>query len=276
MRSTSGWPRTGRTAARPGRSISAWRATARKACFAPSGELYVAGTITDPEHGGGSLIWVGKFAADGTPEWTHSEGDVRPGQNQAVAIQCDETGGVVVLGEAVRSDADSGATLGYGWIRRYDTTGDERWTTTIGQAFDGGAGAEAMLLGPTGDELLVTIFNLSLIRLYRLDLESGALRSEAPAPDQRVLAADQGGLLVDGSFDVETDPECDDEEGRPCTFIDYYGYAYFDWDAELIWWRAESNGRPDNDDSWMTSLAARDGTVAIAGKKENEIWVCYR
>jgi hypothetical protein len=239
------------------------------ACFAPTGELYVTGEVIDLEHSAGTLLWVGKFATDGTLLWTHSEAG-QPGNNEGTALVCDDSGGVVVLGALIRDG-------GYGdsWTRRYDPDGNELWTTIVTDPQ--GSSPEELLFDGTRDEVLVAAYRVDGKRLYRLALADGAITAEAPAPEQRIFAADAGGTYVDGNFAVEGDPDCDDPYGDPCELIRYWGYAYYDWDAELVWWRAATTGVPNEESrSEVHSLAVADGARVLVGSLEDDIWVCYQ
>jgi hypothetical protein len=194
----------------------------KAACFAPDGELYVTGEIADRADSSASDIWIGKLAADGTLLWDHTELGP-PGRNQGGALVCDPSGGVVVLGALI---GDGGHYES--WIGRFDPVGDALWTTII-------AGSPEQALLSAGDEVLVAVHAAGGKRLHRIALSDGAIRADLPAPEQFILAADAGGTFVSGNFALDGAPGCQTPAGDPCELIPYWGYAYYDWDAQLVW-----------------------------------------
>jgi hypothetical protein len=243
------------------------------ACFTPTGELYVTGGALDPEDNSSlyaTRIWLGKLAADGTLLWERTESGLQPGQTGGHALVCDESGGVVVLGSMILADGYSES-----WIRRYDPQGEALWTTEVADPH--GTAPQAMLPGPTAAaELLVTVRIFDHTQLFRLDLADGAIRSDRLAPDQLMLGTDEGGIFVDGNFDVDADTGCEDDLGDPCAVVPYWGYAYYDWDAELRWWRADTSGIPNDEaENAMHSLVAGDGGRVLVGAVQDDIWVCH-
>lgn len=238
-------------------------------CFAPTGELYATGSVVDPEHSSATFVWVGKFAGDGTLLWDHTEAGVPSNNTRGVALVCDPSGGVVVVGQ-LRAEDDHGES----WIRRFDPAGDELWTTIIRDPQ--GTSPDQILFDDTGDQLLVAVQLADGTRLYRLALADGAITADMPAPENHIFAADAGGTFVDGNFAHDTDPECRNDFGDPCELVPYWGYAYYDWNAELVWWRAATSGEPDEESqNAMHSLAAGDGVRVLAGVVEDDIWVCH-
>jgi hypothetical protein len=239
------------------------------ACFAPGGELYVTGAVTDTEHNSASFLWLGKLAADGTLLWEHTEPAAFPGQNEGQALVCDESGGVIVVGDVL-----NGVTYSETWVRRYDPDGASLWMTTFSDPQ--GTSPDAALLDGARREVLIAVQFAASKRLYRLALSDGAITAELPAPEQRILAADDGGTFVEGNFAFDADTECEDPLGDPCQLVPYRGYAYYDWNAELVWWRAATAGIPNDEaQNAVHALAAGDGGRVLVGAVQDDIWVCH-
>ena len=237
------------------------------ACLSPGGDLYVTGNIITPEHPStGSLLWLGKFAIDGTLAWSTMEAGDRSRRNEGMMVVCEPSGGVVVVGDLAKPDGYSET-----WVRRYDADGDPLWTTTLGDPQ--GTSPDAAL--EDGDEILVAVQLADRKRLYRLAVADGAITADLPAPERRILAADDGGTYVDGHFFFDIDPGCRNAGQDPCSLVPYWGYAYFDWNAEQVWWRADTTGIPNDETrNAVTTVAVGDGVRVAAGTLQNDIWLC--
>ena len=239
------------------------------ACFAPTGELYVTGRVIDPAYTPGTLLWVGKFSANGTLLWSHTDREA-DGNNEGQALVCDESGGAVLLGRIVGDDAYSKSA-----IRRYDPAGEELWTTIV--SHPRGTGPEKLFLDTAGDEVLAAIGQVDGKRIHRIAISDGTVTAELPAPGRPIFAADADGVFADGSFSVKVDSDCQDDPENDdfCPRLNYYGYAYVDWNGEPVWWRAATTGVPDDDSSYVISLTTRTGGVALAGQLAGDLWVCH-
>jgi hypothetical protein len=239
------------------------------ACFAPGGELFVTGSVPDPDLQYSSLIWVGKVSANGELLWSHTDpGGGEGRENSGVAVVCDADGAATVMaGISVPGGPETSGPDAHTWIRRYDGAGDEVWSRTIGEEFEDSAPG-TMMPHPAGG-LLVT----SGGRLYQLETAGGTITSDAPGFGAAILAADEGGAYIEGNFAVRENPDCVDPEDA-CDFIPYWGYAYVDWRGELVWWRADTAGDVDVAGA-VQAIAVKDGVLAVAGRADNDIWVCY-
>lgn len=240
------------------------------ACFAPDGALYVTGAVRDPDFQSGTLIWTGKLsAADGELVWSHAEAGGEAGrENGGQRIVCDADGGATVMARiAVPGGPESSAPDAHTWIRRYDGSGEEVWTRTIGEEFEDSA--PGTMMPDPGGGLLVT----SGGRLYRLETAGGTITSDTPGFGAAILAADEGGAYIEGNFAVREDPDCVEPE-NVCDVIPYWGYAYVDWRGELVWWRADT-ARDVDVSGAVQAIAVEERVLAVAGRADNDIWVCY-
>ena len=245
------------------------------ACFAPDGALYVTGEIRDPDFRSGTLIWVGKLSVDGELLWARTDPGNHPGRrNGGRQILCDADGGVTVLASIYEPGGpDSIGPVTHTWVRRYDGAGEARWTTTIGEEFEASY-PFAILADPAGDGLLVGSGGY----YHRVDPADGsATATDFPAPPVGpVLATDTGGPYVDGGFGERIDPDCEEDTGYDCPSILYWGYAYFDWTGNLVWWRASTSGVPDETQGGVRAVVAADDALVVVGSREADVWVCYR
>jgi hypothetical protein len=244
------------------------------ACFAPDGALYVTGTVLDPDIRSGTLIWVGKLASDGALLWSRTDPGNHPGrENRGRKILCDADGGVTVLASIYEPGGpDSIGPATHTWVRRYDGAGDARWTTTIGVEFEDSF-PFAILVDPAANGLLVG----SGRQYHHLDPADGsATATDLPAPPVGpVLATDAGGTYVHGGFGEQIDPDCDEDTGDDCPSILYWGYAYFDWAGDLVWWRATTSGVPDDTQGAVQAVASADDALVVVGSRQGDVWVCY-
>ena len=245
------------------------------ACFAPDGALYVTGEVPDPDYRYSTLIWVGKLDTDGALLWSHTDAGNHPGrQNSGREILCDADGGVIVLASIYEPGGpDSIGPVTHTWVRRYDSAGEALWTSTIGEEFEASY-PFALLVDPAGDGLLVG----AGLQYHHLDPADGTVTAaDLPAPPVGpVLATDAGGTYVDGRFSKKIDPDCDYDTGDDCQAMVYWGYAYFDWNAELVWWRAETSGVPDETQGAVRAVVAADDALVVVGSREGDVWVCYQ
>jgi uncharacterized delta-60 repeat protein len=72
---------------------------------------------------GNNDIWVRKYDAAGTEQWTQTHDGPANGSDEARAVAADSSGNVIVAG--YESVADEGDDM---WIRKYDPSGTEVWT----------------------------------------------------------------------------------------------------------------------------------------------------
>jgi hypothetical protein len=240
------------------------------ACFGPGGELFVTGSLPDPAYKSSTLIWVGKLSAGGELLWSHTDPGAGEGfENAGEVIVCDPDGGATVMARiTVPGGPESIGPDIHTWIRRYDAAGEEIWTQTLGEEFERSEPG-TMMAHPVGGGLLVT----SGGRRYRLEVADGAIAEDLPGFGAAILAADPGGAYIEGNFGVREEPGCTEPE-EECDDILYWGYAYVDWQGELVWWRADTAGSVDVGGA-VRAIAVVEGVLAIAGRAENDIWVCY-
>jgi uncharacterized delta-60 repeat protein len=90
----------------------------------PGGNLLVAGYVTTASDE--RDIWVRKYTATGTIEWTDIVSGPDADDDEAHAIASDGIGNVLVTG-FVRTGS-SGEDI---WVRKYDADGGELWTRTV-------------------------------------------------------------------------------------------------------------------------------------------------
>jgi uncharacterized protein (UPF0548 family) len=102
-----------------------------------SSGVYVAGYTygifpgqTDPELGGRD-VFVCKYDASGTEQWTRQFGSLQPGYDYGSAIDAD--GNVYVAGYTNGILPGQTSSGGYdGFVRKYDASGTEQWTRQFG------------------------------------------------------------------------------------------------------------------------------------------------
>jgi cysteine-rich repeat protein len=93
-----------------------------------SGAVAVVGQVW--RAGVGSDIWVRKYTADGSEQWTQSaNGDDSNDTARGVAIN--ESGDIVVTGNVWVQDEAANV-----WVRAYDTDGNTQWTETFNNMAD--------------------------------------------------------------------------------------------------------------------------------------------
>lgn len=81
-----------------------------------TGYLWAGGDAQD--------IWVRKYDADGDVQWTQSYGGAAGGRDEGNGVAADSAGNVVVVGhETTGTERDI-------WVRKYDAAGSEVWTQT--------------------------------------------------------------------------------------------------------------------------------------------------
>jgi len=94
-----------------------------------SGNVYVAGC----EWGVGEEdIWVRKYTSGGDEVWTRTYNGTASQNDQGYDIAVDGSGNVYVIGYEIVAGESRNI-----WIRKYNSEGDEVWTTTHNGIFDG-------------------------------------------------------------------------------------------------------------------------------------------
>ena len=238
-------------------------------CFTPGGDLYVI------DYTG----WLAKLAPDGELIWDKPSPD-NPGASR---LACDDTGGVIVLGDVTVPGGPGSTGPAYQTdILRYDADGAALWSLRLGEEFETVL-ADSLLLDPTQGEILASATYVKTdgdyqaqSYIHRIDPADGAITARVEIPDKHVLAADEGGFFIDGRFlVVRDDDDCNWLEDE-CNVQWYWGYAYLDQDGDEQWREAEAEPIENEIVSEIRAVAAGDGHHAVTGMVEGDLWLCYQ
>lgn len=111
---------------------------------APDGSIYAVGIVKVSGEEGN--IWIRKYSADGTPQWTKIINGKTDDRDEGYDVAVDADGKVYVAGFISVQDENKNV-----WLRKYSPAGKKIWTKTYnGAAVDSDDRGNAVTVGPSG------------------------------------------------------------------------------------------------------------------------------
>lgn len=233
-----------------------------------SGNVYVTGyeAVTGESYN----IWVRKYDTNGEEVWTRTHNDADNGWDQGCAVAVDGSGNVYVTGyEAVTGENRNI------WIRKYDSGGNEVWTSTYNDISDWDDEGHSITVDGSSNVYVtgqVTVtdegFNI-WVRKYDSDGNEFWTRTYNGPAD----GSDAGrGIVVDRNGNVYV-------TGWETVTGESYNIwvRKYDWRGNEVWTRTH-NGPANLTDAGWGIVVDGSGNVYVTGcevvtGESNNIWV---
>lgn len=227
----------------------------------PDGTVYVAGVTQFPNPSNDSYGWIGKFSADGTPQWRRQIG--RTGASRANGVVVDDDGNAVVVGYTPGPGGDLTA-----FAIKYNPSGTPIWQKAIGAS--GSAAATSIAIGAGGQIHVAGYIGSAGISFDDDDASKDAFLLTYAAVDGAVLWQRRPSTSAyDVAFGVAADAS-----GNVYLAGDTYGslaganagdrdvfLIKYDENGTIVWGR--QFGSPEYDDVWAVSADGAGNTYIV-------------